>query len=333
MFEDPFLPSHSENLLRSPAERRAQQWQFARVLNLAALIYVFLHKFFIPFILYSLGSKTEFRVIDWWWVYHAVLALTLNRKNWNDVLLRVVLGFGFGGLIVQSYDALMAEAWPSFSLWLTTAGSCAVLLYVTGLMPKGSKYSLMQGLCGSLAGFLLMGTITIWLGMDRYALTAKPIKQELKQAVPRLDKAKTCGAQKFSLALKSDKVVLPGDIQVGNQLFVKDCGFSVALQQIDPAQLLEVINQSASFLNIRVNHLIGQRWQPLTNRPLRLGETLQINLSEFPTDTLWILESDARPQAGLIVLFSDAGRLQEKLKSLGISDSIVFSRDGIVGGD
>ncbi len=333
MFEDPSLPKAAEAVIRTPAERKDRQLQFARVLNVTALLYAFLHKFFVPLVLYALDGKTRFCVMDWWWVYHAGLALVLKRKTWHDVFLRITLGFGFGGLLIQSYDGLIAQGWHSFSLWLTTATSGAVLIYVTSLTPAWSKRSIMQGLMGFFLGLSLMGTITLWLGMDRYALTAKPNKQGIWQAVPSLDKATACGTQKFSLPIKADKLVLPDDIKRSNRFFVKDCGFSVALQQVNPAQSVEVVNEGSTFLNIRLNHLVGQRWQPISNRPLRPSGTLQIGFNESATETLWILESDARPQAGLIVLFSDADRLQEKLKSLGISNSIVFSREGIMGGD
>jgi len=278
-----------------------------------------------------LDGKTEFRVIDWWWTYHAVLALALKDNNWDRTFLRITLGFGFGGLLVQSYDGLMAQGWHSFSLWLTTLSSGAVLIYVTGLMPAWAKRSRVSWLMGFSIGLAIMGAITFWLGMDRYALKIHPKGPAVSQAVPKLDKAASCGTQKFSISLKADTIDLPDDVQTSHRLNVKDCGFSVALQQVDSTKGVEITNEGSTFLNIRLNHLAGKRWQPLSNRPLRPGDSLQINFDESANEVLWILESDARPEAGLTVLFSDADRLLEKIKSLGISNAVIFSREGIAG--
>lgn len=331
MFEDPSLPNAHDDLDRTPAENRERKQQFSRVLNITALLYAFLHKFFVPLVLFALDGKTEFRVIDWWWVYHAVLAIALKRKDWNDIFLQAILGFGFGGLVVQSYDGLMAQGWHSFSLWLTTLTSGAVLVYVTTLMPAFSKRSLGSWGAGFFMGLLMMGTLTFWLGMDRYALKTQSNQAAISEFVPKLGKAASCGTQKISLSLKADSIILPEDTQTSNRFIVKACGFSVALQKVDPTQKIEFANEGLEFLNIRLNHLVGKRWQPLSNRPLRPGETLQIDFHDTATEGLWIIESDARPQAGLIVLYSDVNSLLNKLKSFSLSDSVIFSREGIAG--
>ncbi len=326
MFEDPSFPD--DTLSVSPSERKRRQLQFARVLNATALIYTFLHKFFVPLILYALGTKTEFRVLDWWWIYHVILAFTLKRTSWCDSIFCLVIGFGFGGLIIQSCDALMAEGWHAFSLWLTTITSGAILIYIIGLIPTWTKQIGLNFFSGVVLGLLMMGTTSYWFGLNRYTSIKKITQESVEQKISRLNKSQICGTRSFSLTSET-QIILPGDVETSNHLVVKDCGFAVALQKVDPSKPIDVINEGSTFLNIRLNHLIGQRWQSLTNRPLRIGETFQIVLPISATEGVWVLESDSRPQAGLTVIFSDIEKMSRQIKSAGIAGSVIFSREGI----
>ncbi len=125
-----------------PSVRTAQtQRQFAATLNAFALIYHFLHKFLMPLVVMrtaSLPLATE--KIDWWWLYHAVLAVFLARRKTNFHFLRWLVFVGFGGLSVQCLESVNGRSWHSVSLWLTSASTFAVLVYLLRLLPRTGFY-------------------------------------------------------------------------------------------------------------------------------------------------------------------------------------------------
>jgi len=283
--------------------------QFAQILNGFALVYLFLHKFLMPlFVIYTSSLPTpSIEKLDWWWLYHVVIAILFSKKQAQKHFFRGVLAFGLAGLVVQVLESFSGKSWHSLSLWLTATTTLVVLGYVYHILPKlkWREQSRVIGL-GLCLGFLTEGSLYYFYGRIPYVLDLRTeTSTGMAPKILGLDQT-LCGVNGFSLSVIDGQIQWP-NLKPLDELEIRDCGLPYPLAYV-PVQDLKVYNPTQNYLNLKLSLWNGQAWQGYKNIPLPKGMHEQISQTDLQHDVI-LLTSDARPQVGLMLLIKNQNAL------------------------
>lgn len=328
-------PPRSEN---KSLNNKRTRYQFVVIINGFALIYHLLHKFIMPLVVIfttSLPTPSTEKV-DWWWLYHAILAYFLMAKKTHWKWLAGVVAFGFGGLTVQALEGVGIKNWHTFSLWLTAATTLVVLLSLVTLLDfRPTKRTAMIWLLGLVLGVCVEGSMFYFYGSKPYEFDARTdrtsrIIDKIKIA-GLLTAGENCGTQAFSLKWYEGKLVVP-ELKSHDTAEVKDCGFAFAMS-LYPEDGVTVHNASGGYANVKVNSWNGRIWDRELNFPLADGNQNFISKDKLQQQDVWLLASDAKPELGVILFVRDVVSLEKVIAQMVGSRTdvslITFDRSGI----
>lgn len=294
----------------SKEERRVQAQQFAIVLNYFILGYNVVHKLVMPLYVQWTAKTTtgSHHYLDWWWLFHLVLVFVLRRKNWDDILLRALVYFGFGGVFLEVLISFNEFSWHIVSFWVTSAASLGLLFYLLAKskysMPTKSHLFFMVGvfIFGAIFQYFLVGQKLKLIPEAKHFL-----KKKAEISYPALENVEACGLEGFSLPGSRNVNQIFETLSHGHVLTAKDCGLWPALAIFDQDQDFVLQNNTDGYLNIKLLHLDDfQIWRGFRNIPMRKGETYHLKKEEFSHDIV-LIRSDSRRDVGISLFLSVKG--------------------------
>lgn len=320
-------PKSSKVSLKNPKIGR----QFATILNGFALAYHLLHKFIMPLIvIYTTSLPTQsLEKLDWWWLYHAVLAYLLVRKKWESDFMRFWVAFGFGGALIQIFESLSGKTWHSFSLWLTAATTFVVVLFVQKLLQKTSfKKAVLYFSLGLVCGFLTEGSLYYFYNRKPYEIPKNP-QANFKKVARLLSDENECGVMSFSLRAKNESFVVP-NLKSLNVVKIKDCGLPYPLVKVENSKII-FENTSLSYVNLKFSSWDVDGWRGFRNIPMPQNARKEILLPK--ENHVILVSSDAKPEIGILLLIQEETYFFEKIKSFQSiekrADLLIFNRETI----
>lgn len=326
MFDE--LPAPPKRNL-SFSEKQNRRLQFVIVINYFALGYNFIHKLVMPLFMMwtSELSGASSHHLDWWWLFHLVMALLLRRQRWDDGWLKGFTYLGFGGGFSQIYVSFLEFNWHIVSFWVTSLATVAVLANVLSI----SRYQWPKKIraWGAFVAFLIGFVIQyILLGVTTDLLPdAVEKKTGSKKAIPTiLSSTQTCGQRDFSIVVRKGQLQWP-EIFAVDQVKVEDCGFSYGVAEFSPEKKMQLTNSSNHYVNVKLSQLRNKLWKGIQNLPIRPGDSLTIPTEILQQSPLLVF-SDSDPTMGKVLLLSKPSHGFPELSS-DFDGIVVFRRTGI----
>lgn len=297
----------------SEAEKRERGWRFLATVNALLLGYAILHKLLMP-LARALGPETLSNAlgsVDWWWSFHAVMAIVLakHRRRWLVFLGGVGVAFSAVRLGFSVYEVLQphrAPSWEFLSTFMTevlTAIFLIAALWWVWKRPGPWFRFLWPGVPFGLGlGFFL--TITV------PHLTTRVKATSLSEVVGQERSERT--AVEFrkvppSSACASAEVLWsPAEgerIPRHESVIIEPCGFAESL--LRPTGGLRIENRSGRFLNVRMDALreeSGLKWKSVRNVGLFPDKSYVIEVALIQEVSLLRIHSDSWVEAGVVVV-------------------------------
>ncbi|QQR79941.1 MAG: hypothetical protein IPJ69_11435 [Deltaproteobacteria bacterium] len=307
VFEEIPLPSRAQL-------NQEQQYQrlhhFSVNINWLALGYILLHKLILPYLINYFTVSQSFHYLDWWWLYHVLLAILLMRKSWDDAALYFSLIFGLGGCLAQIIASFSEYNWHIVSLWVTAAATLGVVfqvLTVSRYKPSFNSRMIFFVLAvplGLFAQYALFGfTFTVEKKVLEKRAASKPLPVS-----PTLISADQCGTFSATLKIENNKVTLP-KLSVADSIEVEGCGFFKTISLLPQNHSLKIKNSDNHYLNVKAYYLSGDqvkdRGKVLANFPLRPDNVNEISVEKLSDKDIVLLTSDSDPSKGFMLLLKD----------------------------
>lgn len=293
----------------SPDQKYQRRHHFAITINWFALAYTIVHKLILPYFITYFAVSRSFHYLDWWWLFHLAFAFILLRKKWEDSILWVAIFFGFGGVLTQGIASAREYNWHAVSLWITSAATSGVLVYVLSIVKKPStslKFMGQLGLGLILGFFVQYALFGFTLTVEKQAIEKKAAEKPLHY-FPHLISANECGKRGFTLKMEKGKWSVPPGFTLStiHEINIQSCGFNKTMALIPQHESLRIKNLEDHYLNAKIYTLENKRWKAISNIPLLVGATKEIPWEFMADKEIVMIASDSDPNKGILVLIKD----------------------------
>ncbi|MCP5463547.1 MAG: hypothetical protein H7A33_00820 [Deltaproteobacteria bacterium] len=315
-------------------EKRERNHQFAKVLNYFVLGYNILHKLIMP--LYVGWTRKSVDPtgtdVDFWWLFHVLIAVLLNRKKWDDALLRFTCVVGIGSSFYQLVFSMYEFHTRVMSYWLTAGATLSVVIFILSIskIRHGVKKETALIVAGILAGLTLQFFLLSRQEINRWDNWREAHKAEADPATIVLQDSSSCGGSGFSFVNQGGQLTVP-QTETIQKITIETCGLSPKLAYFDASKGLDFSNNTNVYMNIKVSRLQKNLWKSFKNIPLRPHTAFHFSPEKINAEIM-VLYSDAHPEMGLLLLLPTPHSLDEFVQNQQITEPyVVVDRLGIFG--